>query len=361
MQRRGGIRVSTLEDSLRALSERVKSHSSTMATEEAVKTAVVLPFLRALGYDVFDPHEVIPEFTADAVGKKGEKVDYAIKIDGDIRILIECKPIATTLEKKHLDQLFRYFTVTKAKFAILTNGRSFNFYTDLEEPNKLDTRPFLIFDITDLQPNAIAELRKFEKAAFNVEAILATAERLKYTSGIKQVIARLIDEPTEDFVRLVAADIYEGRLTAQVKEMLTGVVRAAFRDVIMDTVKSRLTNALADTQEVVEAVSATVEAEPDIVTTPEEVEGYMIVKAIVRDTIPGRRVFMRDAKSYCAILVDDNNRRPLARLHFNRSVKYIGLFDGEAEERMIVDSLDQIYDYAERLRITAARYGEASA
>ncbi len=194
-----------------------------------------------------------------------------------------------------------------------------------------------------------------------MEAILATAERLKYTSGIKQVIARLIDEPTEDFVRLVAADIYEGRLTAQVKEMLTGVVRAAFRDVIMDTVKSRLTNALADTQEVVEAVSATVEAEPDIVTTPEEVEGYMIVKAIVRDTIPGRRVFMRDAKSYCAILIDDNNRRPLARLHFNRSVKYIGLFDGEAEERMIVDSLDQIYDYAECLRTTAARYGEASA
>lgn len=348
--------MSTLEESLRNLSERVKSHSSTMATEEAVKTAVVLPFLRALGYDVFDPNEVIPEFTADAVGKKGEKVDYAIKIDGDIRILIECKPISMTLEKKHLDQLFRYFTVTKAKFAILTNGRTFNFYTDLEEPNKLDARPFLIFDISDLQPTIINELKKFEKAAFNVDSILATAERLKYTSGIKQVIAKLIDDPTEDFVRLVAADVYEGRLTAQVKEMLTGVVKAAFRDVIMDTVKNRLTNALADTQEVVEKIEDATPEEPDVVTTPEEIEGYMIVKAIVRDTIAGKRVFMRDAKSYCAVLIDDNNRRPLARLHFNRSVKYIGLFDGEVEERVIIDTLDQIYDHSERLRATAAKY-----
>ena len=348
--------MSTLEESLRSLSERVKSHSSTMATEEAAKTAVVLPFLRALGYDVFDPNEVIPEFTADAVGKKGEKVDYAIKIDGDIRILIECKPISMTLEKKHLDQLFRYFTVTKAKFAILTNGRTFNFYTDLEEPNKLDARPFLIFDISDLQPTIINELKKFEKAAFNVESILATAERLKYTSGIKQVIAKLIDDPTEEFVRLVAADVYEGRLRAQVKEMLTGVVKAAFRDVIMDTVKNRLTNALADTQEVVEKIEDAAPEEPDVVTTPEEIEGYMIVKAIVRDTIAGKRVFMRDAKSYCAVLIDDNNRRPLARLHFNRSVKYIGLFDGEVEERVIIDTLDQIYDHSERLRATAAKY-----
>lgn len=350
--------MTSLEESLRTLSERVKSHSSTMATEEAVKTAVVLPFLRALGYDVFDPHEVIPEFTADAVGKKGEKVDYAIQIDGDIRILIECKPIATTLEKKHLDQLFRYFTVTKAKFAILTNGRTFNFYTDLEEPNKLDIRPFLIFDISDIQPTTLSELRKFEKAAFNVDAILATAERLKYTSGIKQIIARLIEEPTEDFVRLVAADVYEGRLTAPVKEMLTGVVRAAFREVIMDTVKNRLTSALADTQEVVEKIEEPVAEDPEVVTTPEEIEGYMIVKAIVRDTIAAKRVHMRDAKSYCAVLIDDNNRRPLARLHFNRAVKYIGLFDGEAEERLIIDSLDQIYDHSARLRATAAKYAQ---
>ncbi|POH33871.1 MULTISPECIES: type I restriction endonuclease [Sinorhizobium] len=348
--------MSTIEESLRAISERVKSHSSTMATEEAVKTAVVLPFLRSLGYEVFDPTEVIPEFTADAVGKKGEKVDYAIKIDGEIRILIECKPISVTLEKKHLDQLYRYFSVTNAKFAILTNGRTFNFYTDLEAPNKLDTRPFFVFDVTDFNSGIVTELRKFEKASFDVSAILATAERLKYTSGVKQVISKLIEEPSEDFVRLVAGTVYEGRITAQVKEMLTGVVRTAFRDVIMDSVKNRLSSALADTEEVIEKIDEPVEEEPEVVTTEEEREGYMIVKAIVRDTIAPNRVVIRDQKSYCGILIDNNNRKPLARLHFNRSVKYIGLFDGEAEERLIVDSLDQIYDHSDRLRATAKKY-----
>lgn len=348
--------MSTIEESLRAISERVKSHSSTMATEEAVKTAVVLPLLRSLGYEVFDPTEVIPEFTADAVGKKGEKVDYAIKIDGEIRILIECKPISVTLEKKHLDQLYRYFSVTNAKFAILTNGRTFNFYTDLEAPNKLDTRPFFVFDVTDFNAGIVAELRKFEKTSFDVSAILATAERLKYTSGVKQVISKLIEEPSEDFVRLVAGTVYEGRITAQVKEMLTGVVRTAFRDVIMDSVKNRLSSALADTEEVIVKIDDPVEEEPEVVTTEEEREGYMIVKAIVRDTIAPKRVVMRDQKSYCGILIDNNNRKPLARLHFNRSVKYIGLFDGEAEERLIVDSLDQIYDHSDRLRATAKKY-----
>lgn len=348
--------MSTIEESLRAISERVKSHSSTMATEEAVKTAVVLPFLRSLGYDVFDPTEVVPEFTADAVGKKGEKVDYAIRIDSEIRILIECKPISVQLEKKHLDQLFRYFTVTNAKFAILTNGRTFNFYTDLEAPNKLDTRPFFVFDISDFNTGIITELRKFEKGSFDVSAILATAERLKYTSGVKQEISKLIEEPSEDFVRLISRNVYEGQMRAQAKEMLTGVVRAAFRGVIMDAVKSRLSNALADTQEVIEKIDEPATDEPEIITSEEEREGYMIIKAIVRDTISSKRVAIRDQKSYCGILIDNNNRRPLARLWFNRSVKYIGLFDGENEERLIIDTLDQIYDHSERLRATARKY-----
>src|SRR3954453_10398495 len=107
-----------IEDDLRVIAERIRNHSRAILPEEAVKTAIVLPFLSAWGYDVFDPNEVIPEFTADAVGKKGEKVDYAVKVGDQIRILIECKPISTALEKVHLAQLYRYFSVTSAKFAL---------------------------------------------------------------------------------------------------------------------------------------------------------------------------------------------------------------------------------------------------
>jgi len=347
--------MSTFEESIKIIAERIKTHSSTMATEEAVKTAVVLPFLRALGYDVFDPNEVIPEFTADAVGKKGEKVDYAIQIENEIRILIECKPITVSLEKKHLDQLYRYFSVTNAKFAILTNGRTFNFYTDLDAPNKLDARPFFVFDMADFNPGIASELKKFEKASFNVDTILATAERLKYTSGIKKAISKLIEDPTEDFVRIVSAEVYEGRFTAPVKEMLTGVTKSAFRDVIMDAVKNRLSNALADTEQVVEQIDEPPE-EPEIVTTEEEIEGFMIVRAICRELVSAKRIAMRDAKSYCAVLLDDNNRKPLVRLHFNRAIKYIGIFDGDAEDRVIIESLDQIYEYADRIKEAAKKY-----
>lgn len=348
----------SVDEKLRVLADRIRTHSSVMLTEEAVKTAIVLPFLAALDYDVFNPGEVIPEFTADAVGKKGEKVDYAIKIDGEIRILVECKPIATTLDKSHLAQLYRYFSVTNAKFAVLTNGRTFHFHTDLVAPNKLDDRPFLTFDLSDLQVQLIGELKKFAKSEFNVEGILQSAHRLKYTSAIKKEIGELMENPSEDFVRMVTPGLYQGRFTAQVKEQFTPMVKAAFKEIVRESVQSRLSNALAETEASAIAVD---ENEEEIVTTEEEREGFMIVRAIVRDILKPNRVVMRDQKSYCGILVDNNNRKPLARLWFNRGTRYLGLFDGEKEDRVRVDSLDEIYEHADRLRDTAKEYAGGAA
>ncbi|MEI5680472.1 MULTISPECIES: type I restriction endonuclease [unclassified Mesorhizobium] len=344
----------SVEEKLRVLAERIKTHSSAMLTEEALKTAIVLPFLSALDYDVFNPDEVIPEFCADAVGKKGEKVDYAIKIDGEIRILIECKPITTTLEKVHLAQLYRYFSVTNAKFAILTNGRTFHFHTDLVAPNKLDERPFLTFDLSDLQGQLTIELKKFAKSEFNVDGILQSAHRLKYTSAIKKEISGVMENPPEDFVRMVTVGLYPGRFTGQVKEQFTPMVKAAFREIVRESVQSRLSNALAETE--VSEIGTDAADEEEVVTTEEEREGFMVVRAIVRDILKPVRVIMRDQKSYCGILVDNNNRKPLARLWFNRSVKYLGLFDGEKEEKVKVDTLDEIYEHADRIRATAKLY-----
>lgn len=354
-----GCPAMSLEEKLRTIAERVRSHSSAMLTEESVKTAVVLPFFAALDYDVFNPNEVIPEFTADAVGKKGEKVDYALKLENQVRILIECKPITTNLDKVHLAQLYRYFSVTDAKFAILTNGRTFHFHTDLESPNKLDDRPFLIFDLSDLHVSVISELRKFSRNEFNVESILQSAHRLKYTSAIKKELHALMDAPSEDFVRMVAGSLQPGRFTAQVRDQFTPLVKAAFREIIRDAVQTRLSSALADSDDILLMPPDVVAAdEEEIVTTEEEREGYMIVRAIVREAIKADRVIMRDQKSYCGIIIDNNNRKPLARLHFNRSIKYIGLFDREKEERVKIDTLDQIYDLTDRLRATARFYAE---
>lgn len=352
----------SVDEKLRVLSERIKTHSSAMLTEEAVKTAIILPFLSALDYDVFNPNEVIPEFTADAVGKKGERVDYAIKVDGEIRILIECKPIATNLDKVHLAQLYRYFSVTSARFAVLTNGRTFHFHTDLEAPNKLDERPFLTFDLSDLQGQLIGELKKFTRAEFNVDGILQSAHRLKYTGAIKKEIVSQMENPSEEFVRLLIAGLNVGRFTTAIRDQFTPMVKIAFREIVQDSVRSRLSNALAETE--VAEVSADIPApadEEEVVTTEEEREGFMIVRAIVRDILKPARVVMRDQKTYCGILVDNNNRRPLVRLHFNRTVKLISLFDGEKEERIKIDTLDEIYEHADRIRATAQQYADPKA
>lgn len=344
-----------IDQQLKILSDRVREHSATMTTEEAVKTAIVLPFFQALGYDVFNPSEVIPEYTADAVGKKGEKVDYTIQVDNKIRILVECKPLATELSKVHLAQLFRYFSVTSAKFAILTNGRIFQFYSDLEEINKLDHRPFLTFDLVEFPQHLLPELKKFEKTEFSVESILASAERLKYTAIFKGRILNLLENPREEFVKMVASDLHDGRFTAPVFEKFAGLIRSAFKEVIRETVHNRLSSALADTSEATD-LDGTAENEEEIVTTEEEREGFLLIRAIVRDTIEASRVIMRDQKSYCGVLIDDNNRKPLARLHLNRSIKYLSLFDTGVEEKIVITSLDNIYDFADRLRATAAKY-----
>lgn len=348
--------MSTISDAMSGLSQRLNDYSSTISTEEAVKTSIVLPFFQNLGYDVFNPSEFIPEFTADTIGKKGEKVDYAIAQGDDVAILVECKSLHTELSEKHLAQLYRYFVVTNARFAILTNGRHYQFYTDLISPNKLDKRPFFVFDLLDFNEAALDELSKFTKSGFDVENILAQAERLKYVAAIKPVLNALISEPSDEFVKLIASDVYEGRLTSSVKSTLSIATRAAFREILRERLRARLNTALEDPESDIEEE---VNGQTDYIeTTEDEIEGFLIVKSLLRGAIDVGRVHMRDAKSYCAVLLDDNNRKPIARLHFNRTQYYVGLFDGDAEERVAISNLDDILALQERLQATVGKYSD---
>jgi hypothetical protein len=351
--------MSGFENAISALAERLTQHSETIQTEEAVKTSVILPFLQALGYDVFNPAEVVPEFTADTIGKRGEKVDYAIMRDGAVCVLIECKGLDTELNEKHLAQLYRYFTVTSARFAMLTNGREYRFFTDLDEPHRLDKRPFFTFDLLDHSKGALTELAKFSKSAFDVDNILRQAERLKYVVAIKRVLQSWMDDPSDGLVRLVASEVHEGRLTQPVRDTVGTATVAAFREIVRDRLRSRIHSALEDPVEappVSGADPGEEKGDTGIETTQDEIEGWLTIKAILRGTIDAERVAMRDAKSYCAILLDDNNRKPLARLHFNRARKHVGFFDGEREDRVEIRSLDDLLLHADRIRAAAGRY-----
>lgn len=363
-----------LIEKVKALAARIEKQRASVQTEEAAKTAFVMPFLQSLGYDIFDPHVVVPEFIADVGLKKGEKVDYAIKVNDKISILIECKGCGVNLGQAQMSQLYRYFHVTEARFAILTNGIEYWFYTDLDEPNKMDQRPFFRFNMLDHRSDDVGELQKFTSDAFDVAAILSTASNLKYSSAIKAELLKEFDNPSDEMIRLLVSRVFEGNITAKVKVDFAPLVAAAFRDAIRDRVSDRLVTALEVTSGAAAGLTvsipsttptapaapstATAEDGEEIVTTEEELEGYHIVKAIVRSEVKADRVTMRDAKSYCAILLDDNNRKPLIRMHFNsKSVKYISLFDSDKNgEKIKIESLDDIYTYAERLRVTAASY-----
>lgn len=332
-------------------------------TEEGTKNALIMPFINALGYDVFNPLEVTPELVADVGIKKGEKVDYAILQDGKPIILFECKSFGADLKLVHASQLYRYFSVTAARFGVLTDGVIYRFYTDLDAPNKMDDAPFFIFDMMNIKEIHVEELKRFAKSFFDETAIINTAAELRYKNAIKVYLEEQLERPKDEFVKFIAqaSHAYTGRFSSSFMEAYTPVTREALRSFISDQVEKRLKSALAtempETPPTIEPETSVDEQGQVIVTTQEEIDAYFIIKAIVRDIIEVKRVTMRDAQSYCSILIDDNNRKLLCRLRFNTSQKYLSVLnEDKSEERLPIGSLDDIYKYADRLKQAASKY-----
>ena len=357
-------------DRLENLAEKIPQQLEHIQTEEATKNALIMPFINALSYNVFDPTEVIPEFVADVGIKKGEKVDYAIVQDSNIVMLFECKTAGTNLNQVHSSQLYRYFSVTDARIGILTDGIEYRFHSDLDHVNKMDEKPFLVVDMLNLNDRVIEELKRFSKTSFDVNDIMSTASDLKYKREIGHRIEAEFQSPSEGLVRLLAGDVYSGRFTQSAIEEFTDIVKESLRLFVNSQVNRRLQSALSEEPIVSEPATPLDEegAEQDheemqekertVTTTNEEMEGFYIVKTIMREIVKPERVFMRDTLSYCGILLDDNNRQPICRLRFNGSNNYIGLFDEDKnEERILLEKLDDIFDYADRLRATAEYYG----
>lgn len=308
----------SFDEKIAALIQRIPRLIDHLQTEEATKNALIMPFIAALGYDVFNPQEVVPEFTADVGTKKGEKVDYAVMRNGEVIFLIECKKSGVDLNQAEMSQLFRYFSVTKARIAILTNGVQYNFFSDLEEPNKMDNKPFLELNLDDPRLPALEEVKKLAKEDFNLEEILSTASELKYNSAIKKILAAQYESPDEEFVRFFFTRTNSGnKFTAAAKDQFTPIVVKAFQQFINERISDRLRSALqSETKPATEEEKVpTEEQEPPsgIVTTEEELEGFRIVRAIIARVVVPDRVIYRDTKTYMGILLDDNNRKPICR------------------------------------------------
>lgn len=336
---------------------RIPRIKSAVLTEEATKTALILPFIDILGYDYTNPLEVCPEYTADYGVKNGEKVDYAIIKDECPAILIECKMIGTDL-KNHGSQLFRYFSTCKAKIGILTNGIEYKFFSDLERTNQMDTKPFLEINLETLDEQQITQLKRFRKEEFDVNKLLPSAANMIILKELTSLLNAEMDSPSQEFVKYLASQIHEGRITTNIIDTYTPLVKSAMNQIVSarinDKLKSMMDKTEEEHKEAVEDVTKIIE---DIETTEDEIIGYHIVQAICARVIPIDKVTMRDSKSYCAILYDDNNRRPICRLHFNRAQKYLGVFDENREEvKKPIDSPTDIYKYQDDLINILNRY-----
>ena len=347
-------------ESIKQFSERVSMMKDTVSTEEATKMSLIVPLFQILGYDVFNPLEFCPEYIADVGIKKGEKVDYAILDNGEPSILIECKSCSEQLDK-HSSQLFRYFGTSPAKFGILTNGLVYRFYTDLEEANKMDLVPFLEINMINLKDSSINELRKFCKENFDKEKIFSTAEELKYSSLIKGVLSNEFESPSEEFVRLVLTNIYDGQKNQRVIEKFTPVVKRAFSSFVNEIVNNKISSALSKDTDDEKTETEEIAEEPvsKIVTTEEEIESFYIVRGMLAGTVDVNDVVHRDTESYFGILYKDNNRKPICRINLDKKNKQLFIPDENKKmERFYIETLNDLYKYKDRLIEVVKRYAE---
>ncbi len=349
------------EANIKQFANRVINLKEQIETEEATKTSLVMPFFNLLGYDIFNPSEFVPEFTADFGTKKGEKVDYAIFINGQPLILIEAKSCNEKILDKHGSQLFRYFTTTKSKFGILTNGIKYLFFTDLDEANKLDTKPFFIFDFENIKESKIKELQKFKKENFDIDNILNTAEELKYLNEINNALFNNFQNPNDNFVDFILSEIYSGRKTQYVKEKFTPLINKAVKQFKNELFNNMLAEAIDKSNNVEEDKSnndvKTETEQNEVVTTLEEIESFGIVKTLLSDTIDPSRITYKDTLSYFGVLIDNNTRKWICRIYLKDNVKYIKLPDDNKNKiKYEIDNIQDIIKYKDELAKVVSYY-----
>lgn len=229
----------------------------------------------------------------------------------------------------------------------------------------MDEKPFFTINIEDLKDSSIKILESFTKKNYNLESILDSAEALKYIKAIRKEFEKEIETPSDEIVKLLVGRFFEKPITANRLVSFKEYTKKALTTSINESISFRLKSALSINEQI-ESLDEEIKTpqpiddnnDSKIVTTEEELEGFQIVKAIMRERIPSSRIAYRDTLSYFGILLDDNNRKPLCRLHFNTANKYIETFHNgkDSGEKVLLNDLDEIYNFREELHKTLENY-----
>ena len=234
----------------------------------------------------------------------------------------------------------------------------------------MDEKPFLEIDILNIKEAQVAELKKFHKSNFDIEKIFDIASELKYENEFKNVFANLLQKPSDEFVKLFLTDTYEGKFTQKVvdkfKPILKKSLNAYITELMNDKIKTALgtqDDAISDNIETpsqeqpIEQETASIEKESKIVTTEEELEGYFIVKNLIKDLVNINDITYKDNERYMAILYKAKTTKWICRFYFNTSTKYLAIPDeNKKEEKFVIQNVYDIEQYKDKLIASVSRF-----
>lgn len=360
-----------LKHLLNQLSDKIAKQKDSITTEEATKTSFIMPMIAALGYDVFNPFEVVPEMDCDLT-KRGDKIDYAIMKDNAPILLIECKHCKQNLDL-HSTQLAKYYVASNARFGVLTNGIEYRFYADLEKQNIMDKKPFLVVDMLDLTDTDIEQLKKFHKSYYNEQDILSTAQELQITIQVKDLLNRNFQNPGDEFVRYFVKYTGDGKSSARQIEQYRPIVKKSIASVINDIIADRLNVAIknenkeedqpkenvclgshqehAETEKLPDGVVFQ-DKEKGVITTKEEIDAYNIVRSILRQYVDVKRIQYNDYKSYFTVNLDGSTWWWICRLSLKPFRKRICIpkEDYSSNEWIEIEDIDDLFKNADKLK-----------
>lgn len=341
--------MAALHDALQRHAEQVRKRLPHVRGEEATKQALILPFLAALGYDIYDPTEIQPEYVADFAKKRSggpaEKVDYAIHLAGVPVIFVECKAADVDLAS-HGGQLARYFNSTPScPIAVLTNGVRYLFFTDLEEKNILSDKPFFELDVFGFSEGDAELLEAFTRERFNPATVREQAEEIIYTTKVSGYIGAILRSPPESFTRFVLGElgVLAGKkVTAKVIDKFTPTIKRAIQATLLDMATRSIkeqseppptpapapapkSTAQAPQSDAHPERSADTSADKSpekaskIVTTPDELEALDLIRSICADSplAASAPLLHRDTANWFTISTI-SIRRWFVRLYFNQ-------------------------------------------
>ena len=215
-------------DRIKAVVAELRKRVPHCKTEEATKMSLILPFLeKVLGWNPYDPHQLVPEFAADIGTKRGEKVDFAAMADDEPAILIEAEKFGTDLGREHMNQLYRYFACTSARFAILTDGIRYLFFADLDDQNRMDPKPFFTLNLFEIDANSVAPLQAFSRTEFDVAKNLELARDLRCIGEVVNLLREVWAKPSDSFIKWIMAEVHEGPRKKHVRERYERTCKAA--------------------------------------------------------------------------------------------------------------------------------------